>query len=345
MPIPITKYHADWLSLIEISGPFVSMPILTQVFPQGLEDVPAELARSLRADFEFWQENVNDVAVHSAWVKLVLDSLLGYSNEVLLSGQAIPAGLKAEFPEHEETLRADFVLVEPKAEGAERKPKLLIQIFPPEQELGKAVSGSRWAASVGTRMMELLHATEVRMGLVTNGEQWMLVDAPRGETTGFTTWYASLWFDERSTLNAFQSLLGVRRFFGVTEDETLESLLARSANHQQEVTDQLGLQVRHAVEILIQAVDKAEQNVGARRAVPVQPDLLYEAALTVMMRLVFLLSAEERKLLPIDDDQYSNYYAVSTLREQLQTLASLQGEEVLERRFDAWSRLLAHVSG
>ncbi len=349
MPIPITKYHADWLSLIEISGPFVSMPILTQVFPQGLEDVPAELARSLRADFEFWQENADDVAVHSAWVKLVLDSLLGYSNEVLLSGQMIPAGLKAEFPEHEETLRADFVLVEPRAEGGgqnaegsgERKPKLLIQVFPPTQDLGKAVAGSRWAASVGTRMMELLHTTEVRLGLVTNGEQWMLVDAPRGETTGFTTWYASLWFDERSTLNAFQSLLGVRRFFGVAEDETLENLLARSANHQQEITDQLGLQVRHAVEILIQAVDKAEQNVGAKRAVPVQPDLLYEAALTVMMRLVFLLSAEEQKLLPIDDDQYSNYYAVSTLREQLQTLASQNGEDVLERRFDAWSRLLA----
>ena len=349
MPIPITKYHADWLSLIEISGPFVSMPILTQVFPQGLEDVPAELARSLRADFEFWQESANDVAVHSAWVRLVLESLLGYSSEVLLSGQMIPAGLKTEFPEHEETVRADFVLAEPRAEGggqkaeggAERKPKLLIQVFPPTQDLGKAVSGSRWAASVGTRMMELLHATEVRLGLVTNGEQWMLVDAPRGETTGFTTWYASLWFDERSTLNAFQSLLGVRRFFGVAEDETLENLLARSADHQQEITDQLGLQVRHAVEILIQAVDKAEQNVGAKRAVPVQPDLLYEAALTVMMRLVFLLSAEEQKLLPIDDDQYSNYYAVSTLREQLQTLASQNGEEVLERRFDAWSRLLA----
>jgi hypothetical protein len=341
MPIPISKTHTDWLSLIEISGPFVSMPILTQVFPQGLEDVSPEMARSLRADFEFWQESSDDVAVHSAWVKLVLDSLLGYSNEVLLSGQAIPAGLKAEFPEHEETVRPDFVLAEPSSGGGERKPKLLIQVFPPSQDLGKAVAGSRWAASVGTRMMELLHATEIRLGLVTNGEQWMLVDAPSGETTGFTTWYASLWFDERSTLNAFQSLLGVRRFFGVAEDETLENLLARSADHQQEVTDQLGLQVRHAVEILIQAVDKAEQNIGAKRAVPVQPDLLYEAALTVMMRLVFLLSAEERKLLPIDDDQYSNYYAVSTLREQLQTLASQQGEEVLERRFDAWSRLLA----
>ncbi len=354
MPNPITKTHADWLSLIEISGPFVSMPILTQVFPQGLEDVPAELARSLRADFEFWQESSGDVAVHSAWVRLVLESLLGYSGDVMQSGQAISAGLKAEFPEHEEVLRPDFVLVEPRAVSSdqlsvgsgERMPKLLIQVFPPTQDLGKAVTGSRWAASVGTRMMELLHATEIRLGLVTNGEQWMLVDAPRGETTGFTTWYASLWFDERTTLNAFQSLLGVRRFFGVAEDETLENLLARSADHQQEITDQLGLQVRHAVEILIQAVDKVEQERGQGtrnkgRGGQIEPALLYEAALTVMMRLVFLLSAEERKLLPIDDDQYSNYYAVSTLREQLQTLANQQGEEVLERRFDAWSRLLA----
>ena len=38
----ITKTHADWLSLIEISGPFVSMPILAEVFPQGLEDVSPE---------------------------------------------------------------------------------------------------------------------------------------------------------------------------------------------------------------------------------------------------------------------------------------------------------------
>jgi hypothetical protein len=156
MANPITKTHADWLSLIEISGPFVSMPILAEVFPQGLEDVSPELARSLRADFEFWQESSGDVAVHSAWVKLVLESLLGYATvetenfpSVLLSGQGIPSGLKAEFPEHEETLRADFVLVEPRAVdsgqlvvgGGERKPKLLIQVFPPSQDLGKAVSG------------------------------------------------------------------------------------------------------------------------------------------------------------------------------------------------------------
>jgi hypothetical protein len=338
MPPSTAHHHTEWPMFLDISGPFLSLPVLLSAFPQGLDDFPSEEARSLRADYEYWKENANDPATHTAWVRLVLESMLGYSGPVLLAGQAIPGGLKAEFPEHEETLRPDLLLAEP----GTHKPRLLIQVYPPGQSLEKGLQGSRWQASLATRMMELLHATEIRLGLVTNGEQWLLVDAPRGDTSGFTTWYAALWFDEPITLRALRSLLGARRFFGVPDAETLESLLARSAQDQQEITDQLGLQVRHAVEILIQSLDRADQDQGRRLlGADVPPSLLYEAALTVMMRLVFMLTAEERKLLPIDDDRYAAYYAVSTLREQLQTRADQDGEEVLERRYDAWSRLLA----
>ncbi len=68
---------------------------------------------------------------------------------------------------------------------------------------------------------------------------------------------------------------------------------------------------------------------------------LYEAALTVMMRLVFLFSAEERGMLLLGDPLYDANYAVSTLRAQLRETADQFGEEVLERRRDSWSRLLA----
>ena len=96
--------------------------------------------------------------------------------------------------------------------------------------------------------------------------------------------------------------------------------------------------MRHAVEILIQSLDRADQDNGRKLfGAEVPPALLYEAALTVMMRLVFMLSAEERKLLPLDDSLYAENYAVSTLYAQL----DVTEEEVLERRFDAWSRLLA----
>ncbi len=158
-------------------------------------------------------------------------------------------------------------------------------------------------ANPATRTTELLHASGVALGLVTNGEHWMLVFAPRGETTGYASWYGALWLDEPITLRAFHSLLGVRRFFGVTADGTLLGLLKESAQDQQEVTDQLGYQVREAVEVLVQAFDTLDQDSNRTLLKGVSDAILYEAALTVMMRLVFLFSAEERGLLHLGSDR------------------------------------------
>src|SRR5207237_9342806 len=86
---------------------------------------------------------------------------------------------------------------------------------------------------------------------------------------------------------------------------------------------------------------RADQDHGGALLAKVSPERLYEAALTVMMRLVFLFSAEERELLRLGDELYDQNYAVSTLRTQLREAADQHGEEVLERRLDAWSRLLS----
>jgi len=187
-----------------------------------------------------------------------------------------------------------------------------------------------------------LHGTGVRLGLVTNGEHWMLVDAPKGETTGYASWYASLWREEKITLQAFRSLLSMARFFGVSDDQTIEALLTKSASNQQEVTDQLGLQVRKAVEVLIQSLDKADQDHGRELLEGVAEAVLYESALTVMMRLVFLFCAEERELIPTKPfPVYEQNYSVSTISRQLREIADQHGEELLERRYDAWPRLLS----
>ena len=103
----------------------------------------------------------------------------------------------------------------------------------------------------------------------------------------------------------------------------------------------MGLQVRRAVELLIQSMERADQAQQRSLLHGMDEPHLYTAAVTVMMRLVFLLSAEERHLLPLDNHLYARYYAVSTLREQLQEVADRFGEEILERRHDAWRRLLA----
>ena len=191
------------------------------------------------------------------------------------------------------------------------------------------------------RMQELLHRMNLRLGLVSNGDQWMLVNAKRNETTGFIIWEADLWTQESLCLRSFRTLFSAHRFFSVPEDQTLEVLLHDSANDQTEVTNQLGYQVRRAVEIIVQTIDRIDTDSGHELLSGVSEDELYEAALTVMMRLVFLMSAEDRDLMPMDSSLYAQHYAVSPLRGQLREAADQVSEQVVERRHDAWSRLLA----
>ncbi len=337
----VSRHHADWLSLIESSGPFLSLPVLLRAFPQGLDPRDPEQAKQLRLAYEEWQENPNSAAKQRAWVMHVLTQVLLHPKELLAEGQTLPPGLTATMAEYGEILRPELALLGPMGSELAGKPQLLISLYPVEQSLDKPVAGKHWKATPGTRMMELLHAADVPLGLVTNGEEWMLVFAPRGDTTGFTSWYASLWIDEPITLRAFHSLLSTRRFFGVAPSDTLLALLNESAQDQQEVTNQLGDQVRDAVEVLIQAFDRLDQDSGRTLLKGLDEKSLYEAALTVMMRLVFLFSAEERGLLHLGEQLYDDNYAVSTLREQLQEVADHYGEEVLERRHDGWARLLA----
>jgi hypothetical protein len=73
----------------------------------------------------------------------------------------------------------------------------------------------------------------------------------------------------------------------------------------------------------------------------VEPAEVYQAAVTVLMRVVFLLYAEERGLLRTDDDIYADAYAISTLAGQLREQASEAGEDSLERSTTGWQRMLA----
>lgn len=346
--MPTARHHAEWLSLIEVSGPFLSLPVLLRVFPQGLDTVTPEKRQLLRLAYEEWEAGQAvlrpDSALHREWVRFVLGDLLDLPPAAVAEGAALPAGLTVAIPQEGETLAPDWAVVGPSPGPSPGVPRLLVTVYPASQDLNKAVAGSRWQASPATRMLELLRATAVPLGLVTNGEHWLLVHAPRaGESGAYTyaSWYAGLWLEEPLTLRAFTSLLGVQRWFGVAEADTLPALFAESALHQQEVTDQLGLQVRRAVEILVQDLDRIDKDRQRALLAGIREQELYRGALTVMMRLVFLLFAEEKDLLLLGNPVYDQHYAISTLGAQLREQADRFGEEVLERRHDAWSRLLA----
>lgn len=334
--------HYDWLSLIEISGPFLAVPVLKEAFPQGLEELDGIKRKRLRQAYEEWSEaleleDVQFAELHAAWTDEVLSRGLEFNEDgkgdVLKRADWCAVNLQASLPEHGAILSPDFAVVD---EQRANKPLLLIQTYAQNVDLDATLKQDGWAATPADRMVQLCRSLGCRLGLVSNGERWMLVDAPAGAVSTFASWYARIWSQEPITLQAFVHLLGIRRFF-VDESEQLPALFDRSLKFQDEVTDVLGEQVRRAVEVLIQTLDKADQDRNRELLRDVKEPALYEAALTVMMRLVFLLSAEERGLLLMGDERYEAYYALSTLRMQLRK----ESEEILERRWDAWSRLLA----
>ena len=89
----IAHEHLDWLKLVEVAGPFLSIDALVTVLPQGLDADDASLAALLRDAYAEWREAATtsrpDLAIHRAFVDLVVSDALGYAPENVLRDAAI----------------------------------------------------------------------------------------------------------------------------------------------------------------------------------------------------------------------------------------------------------------
>jgi Eco57I restriction-modification methylase len=369
------RAHA-WLELLQTSGPFLTLPVVSRVFPDGLPAVPAEPRALVRARVAAMMDD-GGASRHTV-IETLLREVLDWGN-VLLLDDAVPVAMAEPVVEYGLTLRPDLAFhVQPTADGAdepappgievelaadpplpdddeetdgsddedeaetEESPYRLLGMIAPwgAHPLARVATGG-WTASPAERLAVLLRARDVPIGLVTDGRWWGLVWAPHGGTTGVAVWDAAVFGEEPDSLRALVALLGRARFLGVAATDTLPSLLKESLEAQEEVTETLGRQVREAVELLILTLDRLDADSDGALLAGVDDDELYAGAVTVMMRIVFLLFAEDRRLLPSDDDLYLAAYSVSTLVEQLEQRAQLSGEQALEHRTGAWHRLLA----
>lgn len=217
------EHHADWLDVLELSGPFLTVPVLKRALPQGLEPTPRDLARQLRVAYEEWRA---DPDLHGQWVRWVLAEVLDLDAGVLVEGPAVPQTLAHTVAEYGVALRPDLALLD--HAGDRTRARLLVRVLPAGTAVDKRGADDGWAASPADRTAELLRVTGVRLGLVTNGDTWTLVHAPAAAPTAFATWEAAIWTEERVTLDAFRTLLGARRFFSVAAGDTLEALDRKS---------------------------------------------------------------------------------------------------------------------
>jgi hypothetical protein len=328
--------HIDWLKLIEVSGPFLSVPVLTAEWPD-LEPLETRDRDRLRQEHRQWQED--PAANRDAWIAFVLDELLGWEGTVQRDDLA---GLALEVPEHETTVVPSFALVTPGTSDVR-----LLGLVCDGNPVAR-IQGSDWPATAADRLAQLCRHHQVELGLATDGRWWALIWAPAGAVTTVAVFDAISWpdYSERHMIRAFRSLLERRRFFAVPAGRQLPALLRESLNNQEEITDRLGVQVRQAVELLVAAIGRADaagRGRGEAGLSGIDAHEVYRGAVAVMMRIIFLLFAEESGLLPSDNELYAAAYSAGRLYVELEQQVTDSGgnEGELEHTSLAWHRLLA----
>ncbi|WP_233514998.1 Eco57I restriction-modification methylase domain-containing protein [Marinitenerispora sediminis] len=310
------------------------MDVLTEAFPQGLDRLTDELRGRVRRAWDEVQEAPGEL--RSQWTELILGEVLGWQRRY-----------RAEPDRSDGGRHPDFALLGPGARG-ENEQRLHCYLLPWDSDL--TVSRADRPSAV-EQAAARCRRDLVPLALVTNGRLWALVHARPGGPTSVGVFDADLWLEERALLSAFATLLAGRRVQipethtdGSSPSGSTASLFARTANAQGKLTEELGEQVRRAVELLVSEIARLDREARGHLLADVAERQVYKGALTVLMRMVFLLYAEEQRLLP-GDDLYVDHYSVTRLFDQLADDWERYGEEIVDRRAAAWPRLLALFNG
>ena len=215
-----------------------------------------------------------------------------------------------------------------------------------ESSLDRRGALSGWEATPHQRFERLLRDTQVGAGLIIADRELRVVYAPKGETSG----WLSFPIGDLATVAGRPLLAGVKllldrtRLFTDRKEARLPALLRQSRLEQAAVSTALAEQVLGALHELLRGLDAAEPAL-IRDLAENQPHHLYEGLLTVLLRLVFVLYAEDRDLLPSLNephakDVYEKSYSLRGLYAKLVEDAALHPDTMDERR-GAWGRLLA----
>jgi hypothetical protein len=346
--------HIEWLGYVQPVGLVVSIPAMLEAQCYVNKNIMAENARFLNC---LARDSAGNVQTEIRDLREFAQSVLGWESEDLISlpeRGRLPSehtDLEVVLPQYHETLRPTHVVPEfnsntDEPSATKSKYVLLIQELAAKVDLDEPLesdSAKHWTASPQAKFERLLRETGVPIGLLFNRSQFRLVYAPRGETSGYATFNV----DEmalvagRPMFAALHMLLGVERLFSLADKQRLPYILENSRKYQNTVSTALAEQVTSALFELLRGFQAAnDQRVGEllRHVLANNPQHVYHGLLTVLMRLVFVLYAEDRDLVS-SDPTYTNHYSVSVLFERLRSEAG-RFPDTMDQRFGAWAQLL-----
>ena len=338
--------HQEWLGYVQPVGLVVSIPALVNAGAYINRNFAPDHRRFLEAlptdkDGQPVPE-IRDLPSFAA-------SFFGWTASDLYGvpgAPGVPPSLEVALPEYNETLRPNYALrdFEP-ADGA-REFLMLIQEFTPEIDFDTVAASDvrHWQASPQAKFERLLRQAGIPIGLLVNRRQIRLVYAPEKELSGHITFNIGDMISVvgRPICAAMQMLLCSERLYTGSPEQRLPAILANSRKYQNVVSTQLAEQVLEALYEMLRGFQAANDQTRGdllHTVLSRDPDHVYHGLLTVLLRLVFLLFAEDRGLLSTDPI-YANNYSVTGLYERLRE-DNGRYADLMDQRFGAWAQLLA----
>ena len=328
--------NLEWLGHVQPVGLVVAARVLSE---RGL--VPAE---QTRADTEevLGLLAEDGPALTDPW--RFAETILGWPASHVAGapgGPELDETISVYVPEAETHLRPDWAVAKPGGGW-----QILVQQLPMGVDPDKRGALEGWEATPHQRLERLLRDTGIPTGLLLSDTSWRLVQAPKGETSGWLTFPLRPMgtVTGRPMLGGLKLLLGRTRLFTDAEPSRLPALLIESRAAQAAVSTDLAGQVLGALHELLRGLHAADQGNVAALA-QTRPAHVYEGLLTVLLRLIFLLYAEDRDLIPSRADGaarafYERGYGVRGLHARLQEDAA-RNPDTMDERYGAWGRLLA----
>jgi hypothetical protein len=359
-------FHDKWLGHVqtESDGLVVAKPVLlaagcAQHQPPEVQEKLRELC-PLRAGAEGAPRRIADLMPF-------LQQLLDFDSELFESAAQIPDEVSLYALEGPQIIRPTFGLLHqgefkpregagsPSSNAAAKYVALIWDVTDLEGKTNNDALGlvldkpetvtGDWSYPAAAKFDRLLRHCQVPVGILTNREVIRLVYAPHGESSGHITFRVDdmATVGGRPILDAMIMLLCANQWFGVSDENSLPSLLRRSREYQGNVTEDLAEQVFGGLEALLkgfQAAAERDKSGLLKVALERDEDYLYRGLLTVMLRLVFILYAEDRSLLPVEQPLYAKRMSLLGLFERLQR-DNGNFPDSMSNRFGAWGHIIS----
>ena len=332
----ITEYHQQWLGYLNPTGLVFA--------PNALENAQVVINEGVISEqkefLNFVTKTTNDEIEFTGFenTRELFFKILNWRESDLNSDQELVTQYSFSHPQFGEVVSPSYV-----AKVTDEK---VILIHESEQDdFDKTASTEdSWNSSPHFKFERLLREKQVSTGIIVSKKQLRLIFAPRGESSGYIDFPFKIMYQPsgRLVFSAFRELLSDTKVFNAPKGESLIEILELSRKYQAQVSIDLSGQVLAALYELLRGFQTANDEESGKlleATLKENPQLIYEGLLTTLLRMVFIMYAEDRNLLATDE-VYQTSYSLAGLYERLRQ-DEAQNPDTMDSRYGAWAHLIS----